>query len=262
MVYTLSDLPDLDESSYIPLNVQLSETLTNFIESQNLKSGDSFPSESELIDRFGVSRMTVRGALTRLAAQGLIHKIQGRGTFVAEPKLTQRISDFESFESDLAKKGIKIVSIPVELTKIRPMPIWIDNLGLPKAAEVVKTSRLKKIADRAVALEHVFLTLDIADRFSTDALKSEPVIDLFRTLTDTKINRILHVTRCHIIFEFDAELLDISHDAPVLTRRFTYFNKINRPIATGRITYVADWVELEVELFKENGKQERIKLKE
>src|SRR5207244_13285930 len=56
---------------------------------RQLPPGAALPTERELTDRFGVSRSTVRQALTRLEAEQRIFRRQGSGTYVAEPKIEQ-----------------------------------------------------------------------------------------------------------------------------------------------------------------------------
>src|SRR5262249_34534337 len=65
-----------------------------------LAPGDALPSERLLAERYGVARMTVRGELDRLTAEGLTYRVQGRGTFVAEPRVAQA-SALSSFSEDM-----------------------------------------------------------------------------------------------------------------------------------------------------------------
>jgi GntR family transcriptional regulator, N-acetylglucosamine utilization regulator len=80
----------LDRRSAVPLYHQLQETLKQQIESGQWPSGHALPSEPELARQFGVSRVVVRMALSVLEDDHQIIRIQGRGTFVAKPKLNYR----------------------------------------------------------------------------------------------------------------------------------------------------------------------------
>ena len=71
-------------SKRIPLYYQLENLLREKILSGAFAPGDRIPTESDLIRRYGVSRITVRQALTALAGEGLIERRQGRGTFVTD----------------------------------------------------------------------------------------------------------------------------------------------------------------------------------
>ncbi|MEJ2599308.1 MAG: GntR family transcriptional regulator, partial [Anaerolineales bacterium] len=77
----------LDKSHPIPLYFQLAEILREQIQSGELNPGDRLPSERELNEQFGISRMTVRQALAYLTRDGVLVVKPGIGTFVAEPKL-------------------------------------------------------------------------------------------------------------------------------------------------------------------------------
>src|ERR687890_1201850 len=80
----------LNRSSFVPLYYQLQELLKEQIESGGWKPGDRLPSESALARRYAVSRVVIRQALAILQDDGQIVRLQGRGTFVAEPKLDAR----------------------------------------------------------------------------------------------------------------------------------------------------------------------------
>jgi GntR family transcriptional regulator len=86
----MRDSEALDRSSFVPLYYQLQELIKEQIESGGWKPGDRLPSEAELARRYAVSRVVVRQALAILQDDGQIVRVQGRGTFVAEPKLDAR----------------------------------------------------------------------------------------------------------------------------------------------------------------------------
>src|ERR671919_2043787 len=72
---------------------------------QELQPGDPVPSERELCDRFGVSRMTVRQAVDALAVEGLLQRVQGSGTFVARPKVDLQVR-LTSFSEEMRRRGM------------------------------------------------------------------------------------------------------------------------------------------------------------
>lgn len=72
----------LDRTLDTPLYLQLAALLREDIAAGRLRPGDKLPSESELVERYSVGRVTVREALALLVNEGLLRKLQGRGTFV------------------------------------------------------------------------------------------------------------------------------------------------------------------------------------
>src|SRR5690242_16245172 len=86
--------------------VQIEEELTERIHAGILHPGERIPPERELAEQMQVSRMTVRQALGRLADRGLLVREQGRGTFVAVPKLMQSLSRLSGFYEQMLSQGI------------------------------------------------------------------------------------------------------------------------------------------------------------
>ena len=75
----------IDPESPVPKYFQLQEILLDLIEKE-LTYNEMIPSERELVDRYGLSRMTVRQAINQLVADGRLYRLVGKGTFVARPK--------------------------------------------------------------------------------------------------------------------------------------------------------------------------------
>lgn len=104
----------------VALYVQLRARIGELIERDGLQPGDALPSEPELQQRFAVSRATVRQALADLERSGLIERHQGRGTFVALPRLERTLPDLTSFTEHLAEQRIRSASRLVAFERLRP----------------------------------------------------------------------------------------------------------------------------------------------
>jgi DNA-binding transcriptional regulator YhcF (GntR family) len=79
---TVLELGQIDRGSDRSAYRQIADVLREAIESDRLPSGKRLPSEAELIEHFGVARMTVRQAVQELRSEGLVHSEHGRGVFV------------------------------------------------------------------------------------------------------------------------------------------------------------------------------------
>lgn len=89
-----------------PLYLQVKERLEERIREMVYPKGSKLPSEKELCDEFGVSRITIRQALDLLEAMGLTFSVHGKGTFVkANKKIDSTLQKIRSFGETLAVKG-------------------------------------------------------------------------------------------------------------------------------------------------------------
>ena len=88
--------------------------------------------EQQLAKRFGVSRITVRGALDLLEKSGLVSRLRGRGTTVSPPKITRHFAPLQSFEQDLSSQGIAFETRVLSYeSKSRPPGIHPRTAGTP-----------------------------------------------------------------------------------------------------------------------------------
>lgn len=146
----------LNKHSTVPLYSQLYSRLAQQIASGELKAGDRLPPERELAESMNVSRITARQAIDALVEKGLVYREQGRGTFVAEPKMRGLIG-FTSFSDDLRARGYQPSSqiLVQELT-----PVDEDNGRLLKLAPgemAIHLARVRLADDRPVAMQSALI---------------------------------------------------------------------------------------------------------
>ena len=103
----------LEKNSPKPLYQQLKDILVDAIDSEKWKANEKIPSENELSSIYGLSRMTVRSVLTDLVKEGLLYRVQGKGTFVAEKIVTVSPS-YIGIREQLEKMGYEVETRIVE----------------------------------------------------------------------------------------------------------------------------------------------------
>jgi len=143
----------IDRSSAEPLHFQLAEELERQITRGTWPPGAQLPPEPDLATHFGLSRATVRQALTRLEQEGLITRQKGRGTFVSDDRrrswLLQSAGGF--FQDEVERLGREVTSTLLNLHE-GPLPPWAcDALDLPDRSDGVTVERLRSV-DGRVAL--------------------------------------------------------------------------------------------------------------
>jgi GntR family transcriptional regulator len=130
--------------------------------------GDPLPSESELAARYRVSRMTARQAVQNLAAEGLVQRRRGAGTFVAPRPIHRREGSLMSFTEDMRRRGMKASSRLLQAGLRAATGADVDALRLPAGARVVAISRLRLADGVPMAIEHAALPAECAGVLADD----------------------------------------------------------------------------------------------
>src|SRR5436190_12784477 len=95
----------IDPESPLPLYAQLESVLAAEMAAGRLPPGSRLPNEEQLVERYGVSRTTVRQTIQNLVGRGLIEIRRGKGTFVLQPKVTQNLTELSGFVEDMQSLG-------------------------------------------------------------------------------------------------------------------------------------------------------------
>lgn len=129
------------------------------IDQQSFAPGARLPPERRLAEDYGVSRHSVRLALSALQAEGLVEIVHGRGLFVAEPVIPLSIGPRTRFSENIARLNLngrrKYLADRVEFASLDTC----RALGLDEGAEVVVVEMLSLVDDRPIALVRDFYAL-------------------------------------------------------------------------------------------------------
>jgi GntR family transcriptional regulator len=151
----------MTDTDYVPHYRRIEQALRERIAS--LQPGERVPSDAELRAEFGVSRMTARNAMQRLADEGLIARQPGRGSFVAEPPAHRRANRLMTFTREMLRRGLVPSSRLLARTVRTATPSEAAALGLPAHDRVVELRRLRCADERPMAIETTVLIGACAD---------------------------------------------------------------------------------------------------
>jgi GntR family transcriptional regulator len=143
----------IDPGSPVPKYYQLKEIIRGMIEKDELEAGEPIPPERELCERYGVSRMTARQAVMELVNEGLLYRVQGLGTFVAEAKVPQDTGRLTSFTQDMTGRGMEVSSTVVGVSEEAAGPVVARMLGISAGDRIVRVRRVRNADGRPMALE-------------------------------------------------------------------------------------------------------------
>ena len=148
----------LDKKSSVPIYAQLENIIKDKIKEKKYVSGQALPTERALTELFGVSRMTIRQAISNLVHQGVLYRIPGKGAFVSREVIKKKL-EIESFSEDMRKKGLVPGSKIIYFEKMTPDDEIREKLMLSNNEEVYFLNRLRLANDEPMAIEYSYLPL-------------------------------------------------------------------------------------------------------
>jgi GntR family transcriptional regulator len=232
----------------LPLYRQIETDVRDRIRSGDLVPGAQLPTEVELMDRYGVSRSTVRQALRELVAEGLVEIRRGLGTYVTQRRFEHTIGGFYSFSREIERHGLeprtRVLGLGVEPAD----DVVASVLGLAPGAAVVALRRLRLADDDPLVVETSYLP---AARFPGLERVDFGQVRLYDTLTDSYGCR---PTRARESFEpvlvtaDEAALLGQHRGEPALRVERVAFDQDDAPIEFCRSTVRGDRYRYSVEL--------------
>jgi GntR family transcriptional regulator len=233
-------MKSIDRASKLPLYHQLYEILRSNIRSGDWLPGDTIPPESELIERYQVSRTTVRQVLDLLANEGLIYRQQGRGTFVAHPSVEQTMVRIVNFTEDMRMRGCE-PSSRVLFSGLVPAPKDIaEKLGIRPEEELARLARLRLADGEPMGVEESYLV----HRHCPGILRGDYVSESLREALARDHNiRWTHARqtiRAMLAPRDLADLLGIRSRSPLLFVERISYSQENVPVEFLRVHYRGD----------------------
>ncbi|GAB2530145.1 GntR family transcriptional regulator [Paramicrobacterium agarici] len=147
----------------VAIHAQISDRFRSRIASGEWPANYRLKSEPELSRELGVSRGTLRRAMTTLIEEGLLKQVRGRGTFVTsttiEPAIAQKLS---TLTEDFANQGIETNTEVIEATLIDPPRPIAALLDVGHGGSVLKLVRRRSTVEGPVALLYNYVRADLA----------------------------------------------------------------------------------------------------
>jgi GntR family transcriptional regulator len=203
-----------------------------------LDPGAPVPTERELAERFETSRTTVRQAIAELVVDGRLERTQGRGTFVAQPKLMQ-VRQLTSFSQDLQEEGWRPGSVVLSIHE-RPADADVArHLGIEPGAPFHRLERLRTAGEETIAHEIAHLPGPLPGLGGHLATLGS----LYRTLRevfDTEIAAVEDVIETALADPVEASLLGVDTGLPMLLIHRTGWAEDGRIVEWTRSVFRGD----------------------
>ena len=213
----------LDKRSHLPLHQQLKATIEDRILSGEWLPGTQVPSERELCDQYHISRITVRQALAALVMEGRLIRTQGRGTFVASPRIEQQLTQLTGFTQDMQARGKRPSAQILQASSISALPNIARALKIRTGENVIMLKRLRLADGEPVAIETAYLLESRCQGLLKENLATRSLYDLLTKKFNLKPVRAMQQMEAIACPAAEAKLLGTRRGTPVLhIHRTTY----------------------------------------
>lgn len=242
------------DQSFVPRYYEIEQSLRSRIAS--LEPDAPLPSDAQLCEEFSVSRMTARNAVQRLVQEGLVYRLPGRGTFVADYGTHRHASRLTTFTDEMRRKGRVPRSRLLERGQRPATPAEASRLRLDGSSKVVVVHRLRLADQEPVAIELAVLRAD-----AIEAVLAADLEDGSLHVALVSAGLIPSSGRATLGSEpasaVEARLLEVAKGWPLLVERRTILDQNGVPLETTETRYAAGRYAIDVEFVVEQPGRDR-----
>jgi GntR family transcriptional regulator len=207
----------------VPLYYQLKTILLEQIRTGQMKPNDRLPAEDELAATYGVSKATVRQALNELAVAGVLRREQGRGTFVAEPKLAQGPRELASFTEEMNKLGFQPTSKVLTQDVIEAEADVAEKLKIEEGAPVVRLKRLRIADGKPMGIQTAYIPVYLAPGLAEEDFAQASLYSVLERKYGLQPVRAQETYFAVLLEQDEARLLKVAATSPgIAAERITY----------------------------------------
>ncbi|ASS96521.1 GntR family transcriptional regulator [Peribacillus simplex] len=237
----------IQKNSPSPIYHQLEEEIKGAIQSLELIPGEMIPSEKEYTEKYGISRMTVRQAISNLVNGGYLYRERGKGTFVAQQKLEPPLQGLTSFSDDMISRGFEPSTRVISFTEVNADHELAAKLEVKEGTSIFELERVRLADQLPMAYERLYISKDLALDLSEEIAVTSIHAYVEKTF-GLKIQHGRQVIEASIAQKKEAEMLEVIVGSPILLieRRITL--DTNRPLGVVRSVYRADRYKFRIDL--------------
>lgn len=230
-----------------PLYEQLKDILKQKIMAGELKPGEALPGERQLMDTYGVSRVTVRQAISELVNEGLLYRHHGKGTFVAPKRIERPLARLLGVAEELALEGMQIEIKVIKTGAVDPTLEIRKELQLPDGETVFLVTRLIVAEQQPLLLDRSYFPPTIGQLLQNMDLSRDLIYTQLELYGYKIYNAEQRISAGRASRE-EATYLKCKIGSPMLVVKRTTYVEGGLPIAFSHTIYRGDRYEYRVNL--------------
>jgi GntR family transcriptional regulator len=225
------DLFKVDPKSKLPLYDQIERNLRDLIINGHLKPGQTMPAEWDLVELYGVSRLTVRRALDELVRQNWLERKHGVGTFVRQPTKASLAASKLSFTEQMNAIGMMPGSKHVSHRVVAATDKIARALRIEEGDPIVEITRIRLADNTPILLETACLS---TTRFPTladhDWTKNQSIYQILNDEYAVNITAMDHTIKPVLLTETEARYIKSKAGSPALLSETVAYTRDGTPV--------------------------------
>jgi GntR family transcriptional regulator len=230
----------VNANSAVPLYYQLQQDLESQISSGSLPPGSRLPSEEDLIEKYGVSRTTVRKAIEELERLEIVEIKRGKGTYVKKFKIIQELTGLTGFVEDMVALGLRPSAKVLETTSVPAPEEAAQQLEIPVGTQVVRIKRVRIADDVPISFDETYLPFEIGNKIVGEDLEVFPIFSLLEEKYETPLSEADYRLAAVSVDSDIALELGIDAGDPILLIERTSYSVDHRPVDYEKLYYRGD----------------------
>ena len=238
-------------NALLPVYYQIKQAIKHWIITKEFAPGEKIFSENELAEKFKVSRLTVRQAISQLIQEGFLVSKRGEGTFVTknENLINSFNLEFSGFMDDLFYQVQKSQTKSVEIARMTVPKSVREKLELGnEEEEVVQVKRIRFKDDKSFAYTVNYLPLEIGLKITEAELYKKPLLRIMEQDLGVQFTEAFQTIEASFADQEVSEKLGIPSGSPILLVERIMYTKKGRPIELVQSSYRGDFYKYIVRL--------------
>lgn len=243
------DLYKIDKDTPVPLYYQIKQLILTAINEGQFKGGDMLPTELEFCEQCGVSRPTIRQALSELVAEGYLYRLKGKGTFVAMPKIDARfLNKLQSFNQEMQQKGLQPSTKVLSLELVNGRSPINEKLLVAPTQKLIYLERVRFADGEPIVYLETYLPYSPYKELLQEDFVNNSLYSLLEDHYSIHVTRVLREIEAVNATQREAGLLEISKNKALCLVKTVAYTDRGMPVEFSVARYRGDRNKFSVEL--------------
>lgn len=254
-------IPHIDRNIPTPIYQQLAEWMRDQIVREQWPEHYQLKAEEDLAKEWGVSRGTMRKALSSLMDEGLLKRIHGRGTFVSASVVVQPLAEkMVTFSEDLIQRGIQFETRVITHRNLEPLPYIASQLKIPEGGSVFYVERVRVVKSEPVILLQNYVNLELCPGIDEVDFTRYRLFETLEERYHLDLASGSRVFEAQLADENVTALLTLPPCSPVMHMQQITYLKDKRPIELSNLWLRADRYRISASVSRATAEQTTTRL--